>query len=79
MITLSTKDFTYNPDSKHFAGEASATGAPERFALQSQWTGKEIVFAQRDVLMDRSGCATVWIYTPEDTAYAALSLTIYND
>jgi hypothetical protein len=79
MITLSTEQFDYNPDSKHFAGEASMTGAPNRFTLKSQWTGDSIVFALRETLKDSDGAPTLWRYTPEDLSYSALSMTIYND
>lgn len=78
MITLSTEQFTYNPDSKHFAGDASEVGTPDEFDLRSQWTDFTIRFTKREVLKSITGEDKLWRYTPKDLAYSALSLTIYN-
>lgn len=81
MIAISTKYFDYNPDSKHFTAFASELpdDGNDKIELVSQWTDKRIVFQCRETLFDCDGDVTMWRYTPEDLAYSALSLTVYND
>lgn len=80
MITYTTKKFTYNPESMHFAGEASELGGmPQKFDLISEWTNRKITFIRNNALKDADGDITLCQYSPEDLAYSALSLTIYND